>query len=136
VDASESELQAVEGIGPTIAKEIAEFFGSDRNREIIEALRDEGVDPQPTESESADGALEGLTFVFTGSIEGQTRQEVQSLIERHGGSATSSVSGNTDYLVVGENPGQNKREAADEHGVSTLDRSEFEQLLSERGVEL
>jgi DNA ligase (NAD+) len=135
VDASESELQEIEGIGPRVADEIAEFFNSDRNREILEALRDEGVDPRPVGTEATDGALEGLTFVFTGSLERLTREEAQALIERHGGSATSSVSSNTDYLIVGENPGRNKREAANEHDVQTLEQSEFEQLLVNRGVE-
>jgi DNA ligase (NAD+) len=55
-------------------------------------------------------------------------------VEQHGGSATSSVSGNTDYLVVGENPGTTKREDADAEDVAQIDESEFLDLLEERGV--
>ncbi len=134
LDATADELQDVEGIGPNTAAEIERFFETDRNRAILEGLRERGVTPQS--AKTAGSALEGLTFVFTGSLEGMTRAEAQELIERHGGSATSSVSGNTDYLVVGDKPGRGKREAADDHNVPTIDRSEFETLLAERGVEL
>ena len=134
MDASAEELQAVEGIGETVAGEIEEFFASERNREVIADLRSHGVEPQ--ESETAGDALEGLTFVFTGSLEGMTREEAQELVEANGGSATSSVSGNTDYLVVGENPGQSKRDDAAANDVSTIDQSEFEALLADHGVEV
>jgi DNA ligase (NAD+) len=133
LEASENDLRAVDGIGPRTAAEIREFFESERNRDVIAGLRRQGVDPRPVET--AGEALEGLTFVFTGSLEGMTRQEAKELIERHGGSATSSVSSNPDYLVVGDNPGRSKREAADEHDVRTLDQADFETVLSEHGVE-
>ncbi len=133
LEASEADLRSVDGVGPKTAAEIGEFFESERNRDVIARLRRQGVDPQPVET--AGDTLEGLTFVFTGSLDSVTRSEAQELIERHGGSATSSVSSNTDYLVVGNNPGRSKREDADEYGVPTLDESEFEALLSEYGVE-
>ncbi|MFQ3319993.1 MAG: DNA ligase (NAD+) [Natronomonas sp.] len=134
MDASAEELKAVEGIGPTVAEEIAEFFDSERNREVIAQLRAHGVEPQEAETEGE--ALEGLTFVFTGSLEGLTREEAQELVERNGGSATSSVSSNTDYLVIGENPGTTKREAAEEHDVTMLAQSAFEAVLAEHGIEV
>ena len=96
--------------------------------------REAGVEPQP--AETAGGTLEGTTFVFTGSLEGLSREAAHELIERHGGSATSSVSGNTDYLVVGDDPGRSKREAADEHDVPTLDQSAFEALLTDHGIDV
>jgi DNA ligase (NAD+) len=130
--ASLADLEAVDDVGPTVAREIREFFESEANREVLENLLDH-VSPREVERERGD-ALEGLTFVFTGSLDGYTREEAQRLVERHGGSATASVSGATDYLVVGENPGQRKRDDADEHGVETLDEGEFESLLAERGV--
>jgi DNA ligase (NAD+) len=74
-------------------------------------------------------------LVFTGSLDGLTRSEAQDLVERHGGSATSSVSGNTDYLVVGDNPGQSKRDDADANDVPTLSEAEFLALLEEKGIE-
>ena len=134
LEASEDDLRSVDGIGPKTAAEIREFFESERNRDVIAALREQDVDPQPVET--AGETLEGLTFVFTGSLETMTRDQVQELIERHGGSATSSVSSNTDYLVAGDAPGRNKREAAAEHDVPTLDEADFEALLSRYGIEL
>ena len=134
VAADEAELREVDEIGPTVASEIADFFDSERNREVIADLREAGVEPQP--AETAGGTLEGTTFVFTGSLEGLSREAAHELIERHGGSATSSVSGNTDYLVVGDDPGRSKREAADEHDVPTLDQSAFEALLTDHGIDV
>ena len=134
VAADEAELREVDGIGPTVASEIADFFDSERNREVIADLREAGVEPQS--AETAGGTLEGTTFVFTGSLEGLSREAAHELIERHGGSATSSVSGNTDYLVVGDDPGRSKREAADEHDVPTLDQSAFEALLTDHGIDV
>ncbi|ACV12790.1 DNA ligase, NAD-dependent [Halorhabdus utahensis DSM 12940] len=132
MDADREQLQAVDDIGPKVAAEIREFFETERNREAIERLLDH-VDPQPYEVEGGD-ELDGLTFVFTGTLSNYTRSEAQELVEVHGGSATSSVSGNTDYLVVGENPGQRKRDDADANDVQILDEDEFEELLAGRGV--
>ncbi|MEF8807256.1 NAD-dependent DNA ligase LigA [Natronomonas sp.] len=128
------ELQAIEGIGSTMATEIAGFFDTERNREIIAELRDHGVEPQ--EAEQAGEALAGLTFVFTGSLPEMTRDEAKELVEANGGNATSSVSSNTDYLVVGENPGTAKREDADEHDVPQIDPGEFATLLADHGIEV
>ncbi|WP_459194544.1 NAD-dependent DNA ligase LigA [Halosimplex sp. J119] len=134
-DADEDELQAVEDVGPTVAREVREFFDSEANADVLDRLLAH-VDPQEAETTTGD-ALDGLTFVFTGSLDGYTRSEAQDLVERAGGSATSSVSSNTDYLVTGSNPGQSKRDDAAEHDVPTLDGVEaFEEKLREYGVEI
>ncbi|PSQ02027.1 DNA ligase (NAD(+)) LigA [Halobacteriales archaeon QS_4_69_31] len=130
--ADEATLREVEDVGPAVAREIREFFDSEANRDVLDRLLDH-VDPQDAETAAGD-ELAGLTVVFTGTLERFTRSEAQELVERHGGSATSSVSGNTDYLVVGANPGQRKRDAADEHGVETLDEAGFLDLLDDHGV--
>ena len=131
--ASESQLQDVPDIGPRVAASIREFFESPQTSESIDRLL-EYVDPQPAEATGTD-ALEGKMFVFTGSLERFTRSDAQDLVEQHGGSATSSVSGNTDYLVVGENPGQRKRDDAAEHDVETIDEAAFLDLLAESGID-
>jgi len=134
-DADEGELQAVDEVGPTVAREIREFFDSEANADVLDRLL-ANVDPQEAETSTGD-ALAGVTFVFTGSLDGYTRSEAQDFVERAGGSATSSVSSNTDYLVLGDNTGQTKQDAADEHGVPTLDGvDEFETKLREYGVEI
>ncbi|MFB6222278.1 MAG: NAD-dependent DNA ligase LigA [Haloarcula sp.] len=125
-------FEAVPDVGPTVARSIVEFFEGEGNRAVIDRLRDH-VDPQAAEETGGD-ALDGQTFVFTGSLDGYTRSEAQELVERNGGSATSSVSGNTDYLVLGDNPGQRKQDDAAEHDVETLSEVEFEELLDVAGV--
>jgi DNA ligase (NAD+) len=131
--ASEDELRQVPDIGPKVAASIREFFENERTSEAIDRLL-EHVDPQEVEIED-DDSLEGKTFVFTGALEEMTRGEAQELVERHGGSATSSVSGNTDYLVAGSNPGQTKQDDADAEGVPILSEEEFSELLAEAGIE-
>jgi len=72
--------------------------------------------------------LEGKVFVFTGGLDDYTRTEAKEAVERLGARATSSVSGNTDFVVVGEEPGS-KLDDAKEHNVKTIDEKEFEKLL-------
>ena len=131
--ATEEELQAVDDVGPTVAERIRGFFDNDRNRAVVEGLREVGVDPEPVEIDAGD-ALDGLTVVFTGSLS-VTRDAAADLIERHGGAVTGSVSGNTDYLVVGENPGRTKRDDADENGVPILDEDAFADLLGDHAID-
>ena len=133
--ADRDRLQGVSDVGPTVAEHVREFLDSPRNREVIEDLLAE-VDPQSVERvEEGDDELSGLTFVFTGAMDRFTRGDAQELVERHGGSATSSVSGNTDYLVVGESPGASKRNDAEANDVPVISEEEFVELLEERGVE-
>jgi DNA ligase (NAD+) len=133
MDADEDELQAAPDVGSTVAAQIREFFDSEANRAALDALRERGVDPRPYEAETGE-ELAGLTFVFTGALDGYTRSDAQELVERHGANATSSVSGNTDYLVAGEDPGASKVSDAEAEGVPVVDEGEFEDLLAERGV--
>jgi DNA ligase (NAD+) len=131
-------LQSVPDVGPTVAGVVADFFESKANRRVLDRLRDRGVDPQPVEVETGadEGALDGSTFVFTGSLSELTRKEAEALVERHGASATGSVSGNTDYLVVGDGAGQRKREDAAQNDVPELDEAEFRDLLADHGVDV
>jgi DNA ligase (NAD+) len=130
-------LRAVPDVGPEVSRAICDFFDSAANREAVDAVL-EHVDPRPFEGADGDAGIEalaGLTVVFTGRLEGFTREEAESLVERHGGRATGSVSGATDYLVVGENPGATKLDDAEENGVETVDEAGFLDLLADRGIE-
>ncbi|SHH11861.1 NAD-dependent DNA ligase LigA [Halobaculum gomorrense] len=129
--AGEAELAEVDDIGETVARTVRDFFETEQNARVIDDLLDY-VDPQPDDTETGD-ALEGVTFVFTGSLS-TARSVAQDLVEAHGANATGSVSGNTDYLVVGENPGTSKREDADANDVPELDEEEFAALLAEHGI--
>ncbi|ELY54764.1 NAD-dependent DNA ligase LigA [Natronolimnohabitans innermongolicus] len=128
-------LEGVDDVGETVAAQLHEFFASEANADAVDDLL-EHVSPQESDLESSGDALEGLTVVFTGSLEGVTRGEAQETVETHGANTTSSVSGNTDYLVVGENPGQTKQDDAEANDVSIVDEDEFRELLAEQGIEL
>ncbi|GAA0725736.1 DNA ligase (NAD+) [Halorubrum trapanicum] len=137
LDADEAALREVDDVGPEVAASIRTFLDREENRAAIDGLRERGVDPEPFETDAADGptdALDGLTFVFTGSLS-VPRSEAQTHVEAHGASATSSVSGNTDYLVAGESPGRSKRDDAAAEDVPVVDEAEFADLLEARGVD-
>jgi len=133
-EATVEDLAAVEGIGEVMAREIHDFFAEPRNAQVLDALLDGRVKPREIEGASRAGALQDLTFVFTGSLERFTRAEAQALVERHGARATGSVSSQTDYLVAGDGGGS-KLERARQQGVAVLDEEAFEALLTEHGVE-
>jgi len=130
--ADEADLRAAPDVGPEVARRVVSFFDNPANCEAVDALLAH-VDVKPAETDDGD-ELDGLTFVFTGSLS-VARSDAQDLVESHGGSATSSVSGNTDYLVLGENPGQSKRDDAAANDVPTVDEAAFRGVLAERGVE-
>lgn len=124
-------LTAVDGVGEAVATQLVDFFASDANAAVLDDLLAH-VDPQQAEGVAGE-ELDGLTFVFTGSLSA-SRSAFEDVVESHGGSATGSVSGNTDYLVVGDNPGASKTSDADDEGVSTVDETELKELLEEHGV--
>jgi DNA ligase (NAD+) len=124
---SAEELEAVEGIGPVIARSIATFLSQPRNLEVIDKLRAAGVNFKGPPKRKG-GSLEGKSFVLTGSLEGFSRSQAAAEIERRGGKVTSSVSKKTDYVVVGADPGS-KFERATQLGVETLDEAAFGALL-------
>jgi DNA ligase (NAD+) len=123
-------LRSIEEIGPETAESVATFFNREENRTVIEQMRSLGVRPQELQRQSATAPLKGLTFVVTGSLERFSRKEVEKKIEELGGRVTSSVSSNTDYLLLGENPGS-KLEDAQEEGTHILDEEEFVQMIGE-----
>ena len=133
LDADTDALEAVDDVGPIVAETIREFFDNPDNRAAIDALLDAGVDPQPVDGVDAGDELDGLTFVFTGSL-AVSRDDAQALVEAHGANATGGVSGNTDYLVAGDNAGQRKQDDADDNGVPILSERDFAELLADYGI--
>ncbi|WP_103018895.1 NAD-dependent DNA ligase LigA [Salinibacter altiplanensis] len=130
--ADEEPLTEIDDIGPEVAQSIATFFADEDNRVVIDEIRAAGLMLANPYAED-EAPLEGLTFVFTGRLDEWTRSEVQRFVEQHGANATSSVSGNTDYVVAGPGAGS-KRDAAEELGVPVLDEDAFHKLLRERGL--
>jgi len=132
MEATSEELEAVEGIGPTIAESVCRFFADQDHQGEVSRLRELGVRFQPVKQvrASQEGPLEGKTFVLTGTLPGLAREEAKRRIEAAGGKLTSSVSKKTSYLVAGVEPGSKLRKAQ-ELGVEILDAAGFEKLLSD-----
>ena len=128
--ASEEEIADVDGIGPTIAAEVVRWSSDEVNQQLVAKLGEAGVRLEEEAPEGIDSdLLSGATFVISGTVEGFTREEAQIAIEQRGGKATSSVSGRTTALVVGESPGASKTKKADELGIPIIDGDQFRQVL-------
>jgi DNA ligase (NAD+) len=120
-------LVAIGEIGPEIAESISHFFSTEENRKMLEKLQQAGIEIQ--EKKSGDKRiLKGKTIVLTGELESYTREEAKEKIESLGGRATSSISSNTDYLVVGEGPGSKLDDAKNE-GTKIIEEEQFKELL-------
>ena len=132
--ASREELEKVLGIGPKMSDAIREFFRDQRNQKVIDALQEAGLQVIETMRPKKQ-PLKGKTFVFTGSLDRFSRSEAQKLVEALGGQATSSVSGQTDYVVVGSEPGK-KLDQAKSEGVKTVNEKQFVEFLHEAGAEI
>jgi len=125
--ADRQRIEKIPDIGKETAESTADFFADRRNRDVLKRLRDAGVQVQPMPDRHGQ-PLKGKTFVFTGSLQGFTRDEAEERVETLGGRATSSVSGETDFVVVGENPGS-KLDEAREKEVRRIDGDEFRNLI-------
>ncbi len=133
--ADEERLLRIDEIGPETAESLITFFDDEQNRKMIQELKDLGVKMEVEEEEEVEQFLEGKKFVFTGALENYTRSEASDLVEKYGGRVTSSVSGATDYLVVGEDPGS-KLDDAEEEGTTILEEDEFLEMLEEKTEEV
>jgi DNA ligase (NAD+) len=131
--ASQEELSALEGLGPTVSSSVAQWFASERNRRLLARLRELGLDPRiETRPERAEGLLAGKTLVVTGTLDTLSRDEAEAAIRKAGGKATSSISGKTDWLVAGASPGSSKLSGAEKNDVPIIDEAEFLRLLGRR----
>ncbi|MDX6251818.1 MAG: ligase [Kribbellaceae bacterium] len=132
--ASEEELSEIEGVGPTIAHAVIEWFAVDWHQEIVRKWKAAGVQlRQERTGPSVEQTLTGLSIVVTGTVEGFSRDEATEAIVSRGGKVASSVSKKTSFVVVGDSPGS-KYDKAVQLGVPILDAAGF-QLLLEQGPE-
>jgi len=129
-DASEEQLQTVDGVGPSMAREIRAYFQG-RGSELVRRLLDAGVRPEAPEAPAADGPFAGKTVVFTGTLERISRPEAEALVRSLGGKAAGSVSARTDFVVAGPGAGS-KLERAQKLKVSVLSEVEFFELARGR----
>ncbi len=129
LDASQEDLEAVEGIGPDRAELIAEWFADDENRALVEELRALGLQMTAGDAERpVEGPLTGNQYVITGTLEAWSREEAKSALEALGAKVSDSVSKKTTGVVAGESPGS-KLAKAEKLGVSVLSEDDLRALL-------
>jgi DNA ligase (NAD+) len=116
------------GIGPILAPSIAEWFADPFNQQLLDKMRAAGVTMQAQEKVRAGDALEGKSFVLTGTLPTLTREQASELIESHGGKISSSVSKKTDYVLVGDSPGS-KAEKAVNLGVLIISEEDLLRMI-------
>ena len=129
-DAPTEALAAVDGVGPTIAEAVREWFTVDWHRDVVAKWRAAGVRMVDEADDTVPRTLDGLTIVVTGSLTGFSRDQAKEAITARGGKASSSVSKKTDFLVAGEAAGS-KLDKAHSLGVPVLDEEGFAVLLAD-----
>jgi DNA ligase (NAD+) len=125
---TEDDFINIAEIGPKIAKSIVLFFKKEENLKIIKKLEEAGLNLSSQENGQEEQTLKGMQFVLTGSLESFTRDEAKKEIERLGGRVTGNVTKNTDYLILGKDPGQ-KYQKAKEIGINILEENNFKNML-------
>ena len=132
-NATEEELQEIDGIGPVLAKSIANYFENEGNKWLLERLQDANLRLEQIEPDAGarDQSLSGKRFVITGRLESFTRTEVERFIKERGGQVSGSVSSRTHYVVIGEDPGS-KAEDARELGIETISEAQLREIAGDR----
>ena len=127
------ELQEVDGIGEVMAKSIVSYFHNEQNREIVERLRDYGLQFALSAEQTAQQSdhLNGQSIVISGVFQHHSRDEYKLLIEQNGGKNVGSISGKTSFILAGDNMGPSKLEKAQKLGIRIVSEDEFLQMLSE-----
>ena len=127
--ATTEELEALEDIGPVVANEIATFFRQTHNREVIDRLIAAGINwPDVHQGRKQSSRLQDKTFVITGALSNLSRNDAKAALQELGAKVSGSVSGKTDYVIVGENPGS-KAAKAQELGIAIIEEDEFLAML-------
>ncbi len=121
------DLENIEGVGEKVAGEVHEWFKNKQNRLLLSKFKDVGVTLFVTKTKEKKG-ITGKSFVLTGTLESVTRSQAKQMISEAGGHVQSSVSGKTDYLVVGKNPGS-KFKKAQESGVEVIEEQDFVKMI-------
>ena len=132
INADESDLSSVDGIGPVIAKSVHEFFRNDENMKMMKKFREMGFSMGSENVTTENRKLDGRIFVFTGALSSMTRENAGELVKSFGGKTSSSVSKKTSYVVEGENSGS-KLEKAEKLGIKIISESEFLDMIKAQG---
>ena len=126
-NASFESLALTDDVGEITANNIIEFFAQDQTKDIIERLKNLGVNMESMQEDNIDNRFEGKVFVLTGALEKYSRKEAEDLIEKYGGKTSSSVSKKTSYVLAGEDAGS-KLTKAQELGITIITEEEFENM--------
>ena len=130
INADIEQLTSVYEIGPKIAASIVAYFSDGDNLEMIKRLKSAGIRfSDEKESTMTGNSLKGRIIVISGIFSKHSRDDYKEMIERNGGKNSTSVSGNTSYILAGENMGQSKKEKADELGIPMISESEFLKII-------
>ncbi|HLI02085.1 MAG TPA: NAD-dependent DNA ligase LigA, partial [Acidimicrobiales bacterium] len=127
--ATTEEMAQVEGIGGVIANSVAEFFALPRNREVVDRLREAGLNFEGPAAPDVPQVLAGMSVVVTGTLEGWSREAAEEAVKARGGKSPGSVSKKTTAVVAGAEPGAAKLNRANELGVPVIDEAAFAELL-------
>ena len=131
MNASYEELNLIDDVGEITANTIYEFFRQDQTKDLIAKLKEAKVNMKVLEEAVEDDILEGKVFVLTGTLQHYSREEASSLIEKHGGKTSGSVSKKTDYVLAGEDAGS-KLKKAKLMEIPILTEEEFENVLKRK----
>ena len=129
--ASKEELMAIDEIGEKIAESITHFFGSEKNRGLVERLKAAGLkmEMEAEETAAVSNVLEGQSVVISGVFAVHSRDEYKDIIEKHGGKNVGSISKKTSFILAGENMGPSKLEKAQKLGIRIMDEREFLEMI-------
>ena len=128
MQATQDELVNIPDIGTITADSLFEFFKQDQTKDIIEKLKQAGVNMESLEQKIEDTRFEGKIFVLTGSLEKYSREEASSIIEKFGGKTSATVSKKTSYVLAGEEAGS-KLTKAEQLGITILTEQEFDKMI-------
>lgn len=131
MEATEEELKDVDGIGDVIARSVVDYFASEKNRMIVERLKNYGLQMSVVSSSEDNGSdkLAGMNIVISGVFANHTRDEYKAMIEKHGGKNVSSISSKTTFVLAGEKMGPSKLQKAESLGVKIVDEDTFLKML-------
>lgn len=128
MNSSKEELLSLNDLGDVMAENIFEFFAQEQTKNLIQRLKESGVNMESLETEGADDRFSGMTFVLTGTLDNYSRKEAEEIIEKFGGKTSGSVSKKTTYVLAGEDSGS-KLDKANQLGVTVITEAEFEELI-------
>ena len=128
MNASLEELSMQDDVGEITANSIYEFFNQEQTIDLIEKLKQSGVNMESLDQGTSDNRFEGMTFVLTGALEEFTRDQASDIIEKFGGKTSGSVSKKTTYVLAGEDAGS-KLTKAQSLGVAVISETEFKEMI-------